>query len=340
MAEFTLKSAQFRKERERAWVELEQLVGRVEAGGVRSLSAADLNRLPALYRGAASALSVALAISLDKNLLDYLTALVGRAYVCVYGTRRPPRRAVADFFRRRFPYEVRRHRAFVLAAVLLLLLGVATGCRLTLADPERFYSFVGDDVAQGRTPAASTAELRAVLYDREGLARGLPSMLTLFATFLFTHNAKIGILCFALGFAAGAPVLFLLFQNGLLLGAMAALYQSRGLGLEFWAWVLPHGVTELSAVCLCGAAGLVLGNCLVFPGRHTRLQNLAREGRRAALLAVGAVAMFFVAGLIEGVFRQVVHDVAARSLVAGASLLFWAGYFLLAGREREAGDRA
>lgn len=336
-SEGLLKSAQFRRERERSWQELERLVARVEESGLKSLSAADLNRLPALYRGAVSSLSVAQAISLDKSLLDYLTALVGRAYICTYGSKRPVGEAFADFFRRRFPAAVRRQARFVAAALALLALGVLTGFHLTLADPERYYSFVGEETAQGRTPASSTEELREILYHR---GEGWADALTLFASFLFTHNARIGILCFALGFAAGAPVPYLLFANGLTLGAMAALYQTRGLGFEFWAWVLPHGVTELLAIVLCGAAGLALGACLIFPGRHTRLQNLALQGREVALIAAGAVALFFAAALVEGFFRQLVQDLAARAAVAGISLVLWAWYFLFAGRRDRVHDPA
>jgi len=330
---FTMKSAQFRRERERSWRELEELVERVEQHGLDSLTAGEVARLPSLYRSAVSSLSVATAISLDKNLLDYLRSLVGRAYLAVYGTKQPAWQAISEFFRVRFPREVRRYLPYVLASILLTALATLAGYRLTLADPDRFYSFVGDGMAQGRGPATSTAELRAILY--KGPEGGEASMLGAFAAFLFTHNSKVGILSFALGFAAGVPVLFLLFMNGLSLGAMAALYASRGLGSEFWAWVLPHGVTELTAVCLCGAAGLVLGNCLVFPGRHRRLDNLAREGRRAVLLAVGAIAMLFVAGAIEGIFRQVVHEPAVRWLVADSSLVLWLAYFLFAGRKGE-----
>jgi uncharacterized membrane protein SpoIIM required for sporulation len=336
-AAFTLKSAQFRRERERSWRELEELVLRVERQGLDSLSAGEVARLPSLYRSAVSSLSVATAISLDKNLLDYLRSLVGRAYLAVYGTKQPAWQAIRDFFRVRFPREVRHYLPFVLVAVLVTALATLAGYRLTAADPERFYSFVGDGMAQGRGPATSTAELRAILYKGPD---GETSMLGAFATFLFTHNSKVGILSFALGFAAGVPVLFLLFQNGLALGAMAALYASRGLGSEFWAWVLPHGVTELTAVCLCGAAGLVVGHCLVFPGRHGRLDNLAREGRRAVLLAVGAIAMLVIAGALEGIFRQVVHEPSVRWLVADASLVFWIWYFLFAGRQGERSRRS
>jgi uncharacterized membrane protein SpoIIM required for sporulation len=333
MAEFVLKSAQFRREREIAWRELEALLDRVDQGGLQSLTAEELNRLPVLYRSAVSALSVATAISLDKNLLDYLNALVARAYICVYGAKRRVGEAVAEFFLWRFPWVVRRYAFFVLVSFALMGLGVLAGYRMTLADPERYYSFVGG-MAEGRTPTSSTKELRDVLYGNGG---GTP--LTAFASFLFTHNSKVGMLCFALGFVAGVPVIWLLFSTGLMLGAMAALYQSRGLGGEFWAWILPHGVTELSAVCLCGAAGMVIGASLVFPGRRTRLRNLALRGREIALLAAGAVAMFLVAGLIEGIFRQVVQDVAVRWSLAAATLAFWTWYFLAVGRGYEGGSR-
>ncbi len=73
-------------------------------------------------------------------------------------------------------------------------------------------------------------------------------------------------LCFAVGFVAGVPVVIILLINGLMLGAFAALFASRGLSLDFWGWVLPHGVTELMAVVFCAGAGLVLAHALIFPG--------------------------------------------------------------------------
>jgi len=328
MSEIDLKSAQFRKERESSWSELERLVALAEHQGLRNLSHEDLQRLPTLYRGAVSSLSVARAISLDQNALDYLTNLTSRAYVAVYATKRPPARAVAEFASRVLPRATRKFAVYLAVACLLLALGVLCGYLMTLADVERYYSFVPGALAEGRDPTASTEQLREVLYRREEGEEVLHG----FATFLFTHNAKIGILCFALGFAAGVPVVFLLFQNGLILGAMAALYSTRGLEAEFWAWVLPHGVTELLAVCVCGAAGLVLGMAVVFPGEFGRMQNLGRRGREAALLVLGAVVLFFFAALIEGFFRQLVQSVPIRWAVAASSALLWALYFGLAGR--------
>jgi uncharacterized membrane protein SpoIIM required for sporulation len=323
-----VKSLTFRREREGIWEELENLVKQIEAGGLLGLSPAAVCRLPVVYRATLSSLSVARAIALDANLLAYLESLSARAYVATYGSKRHPWEAALDFVRTRFPAAVRGLARQVALAAAVTLLGVWTGYAYTVHDPGRFYAFVSEGMAQGRGPSSTTEELRAVLYS----GRTAADMLAAFAMFLFTHNSAVGMMCFALGFAAGIPTLLLLFENGLILGAFAALYGSRGLDLEFWAWILPHGVTELLAVTLCGAAGLALGDALLFPGRKARLKCLAERGREAAVVVIGSALMFFIAGLIEGIFRQTVQSVTVRLIVATASALLWMVYF--AGRRR------
>jgi len=328
---FKLKSYQFRTEREKSWRELGELIVQIDRKGIRSLQSAELYRLPVLYRSAVSSLSVARAISLDRALVQYLEALVSRAYTAVYSCRHPARNALRQFFQRDLPRAVRQFSHQLGLACGILLLGTLCGLLLTLEDPNRFYTFIPSEMGQGRGPNASTQSLRESLYATGKDA----SELQMFATFLFTHNAKLAMLCFALGFAAGAPVVILLFYNGLILGSLAAVFQLRGLGVEFWGWVLPHGVTELGAICLCGAGGLALGQALIFPGQHSRLDNLAIVGRRAGVLVIGAVVMLVIAALIEGFFRQTVQNVTIRWLLATGSLFFYIWYFGYVGREHD-----
>jgi uncharacterized membrane protein SpoIIM required for sporulation len=327
----TLKSTAFRAEREPAWRHLEALITRAETTGLASLEARELLRLPILYRAVLSSLSVARAISLDRNLLTYLESLSSRAYFLVYGGRANALAAIGRFLAQTLPAAVRAARWYIAFSALCLALGAVLGYVLTIGNLDWFYTFVSESSAQGRTPTADTETLRRPLYID---GRGLSERLTTFASFLFTHNARIGIMAFALGFAMGAPTVLLLFFNGLTLGAFAALYASRGLGTELWGWLLIHGVTELTAIVFCGAAGLMLGRAVVFPGEYTRLQNLARAGRRAAVIVIGAVLMFFVAALLEGFGRQLILETNQRFLVAAATAVLWALYFVRAGRGR------
>ncbi|HEY0483273.1 MAG TPA: stage II sporulation protein M [Kofleriaceae bacterium] len=325
-----LRSVEFRREREATWRELEGLIAAADKHGLRTLGAEQLARLPHLYRAALSSLSVARSISLDRALVGYLESLVGRAYFVVYGTRQHLRRQLSEFVLWKLPSTVRRAKWHILVAVLVTLAAAIAAFQLTSADMDYYYAFVGD-MAQSRTPASSTAELREGLYHTESGS----GILATFAASLFSHNARIGILAFATGFVAGLPTLLLLFYNGLVLGGFAALFHARGLAVDLWAWMLPHGVTELTAVILCGAGGLQLAQALVFPGARTRMDSLREHGRAAALIVVGAVAMLFLAGLIEGVFRQTVTSVPIRFAVAGATAAGWTYYFGFVGRGRD-----
>jgi uncharacterized membrane protein SpoIIM required for sporulation len=88
-------------------------------------------------------------------------------------------------------------------------------------------------------------------------------------------------------------------------------------------------------VVLCGAAGLVIGQSWVFPGEKLRMDNLRERGRDAGIVVLGAVIMFFIAGLIEGIFRQTVTNIEVRYAVAAGTAMFWIWYYTLCGRGRE-----
>ncbi|HMG52734.1 MAG TPA: stage II sporulation protein M [Kofleriaceae bacterium] len=330
-----LRSVEFRREREATWRELEHLLATAEQRGLRTLAAEQLARLPHLYRATLSSLSVARSISLDRALTEYLENLVGRAYFVVYGTRQHLRRQLTEFFLWKLPATVRAARWHLLAAALVTVAAAIAAFQLTSADLDYYYAFAGD-MAGGRTPASSTSELRDGLYHVEAGS----GMLTTFAASLFSHNARIGILAFATGFVAGLPTLLLLFYNGLAVGGFAALYHARGLAVDLWGWILPHGVTELTAVVLCGAAGFLLAQALVFPGAQSRMDSLRERGRAAAVIVLGAVVMLFFAGLIEGVFRQTVTSVPIRFTVAGTTAAGWIYYFGFVGRRRGAAEAA
>ena len=325
-----LWSAAFRRQRELSWRELDRLLGVVERKGVRALKAGDLARLPVLYRAVLSSLSVARAVSLDRNLLEYLEALAARAYLAVYGPKRSFFATAFAFLARGLPAAVRAAAPQVAIAAAAMLLGHVVAQVLVAGDMDLYWHFVPAGMAQGRGPLATTEALRATLFHGEGDA----DRLSVFAAFLFSHNSQVAMLCFGLGFVAGLPVLLLLFFNGMTLGGMSALFHDRGLALEWWSWILPHGITEMLAVVLAGAAGLVLADAMVLPGRTSRVHRLAERGRLAGTIVLGTVGMLFVAGVIEGEFRQLVQDVSARFLLAATTAVFWLWYYAVAGRKR------
>lgn len=324
MSELRLRSARFRAEREEGWTRLERLLARAERHGARELTEDELVAIPALYRSALSSLSTARAITLDQAAIAYLEALCARAYFFVYGTRASLPERLARFFRRDWPAAVRALWAETLVAFAALALGAVLAFSLASSDPEWFYAAIPEAMAGDRTPEASTADLRATLYyDPDDERQPLGA----FAAFLFTHNAQIAILALALGFAFGVPSILLLVFNGASLGAFLQLFASRGLGVEAAGWLMIHGMTELFAVALAGAAGMSIGRALAYPGRRPRLEAAADAGRRAGAVIAGCVVMLGVAGLLEGFGRQLITDDAVRFTIAGLSAVLWLAYF-------------
>ena len=321
-----LKSSEFRRTREQGWQELERLIDTVEKHTVRALPPSELQRLPLLYRSALSSLSVARAIALDRQLLLYLESLSLRAYLAIYSPRTSLAAAGGQFLRA-FPAAVLSARWHFLIAFLAFAVGGIAGFWLTVEDESWFTTLVPGSLAQGRGLASTRESLLAT----EIFAPwpGLEASLLVVANFLFNHNTMVGILTFSLGLFAGVPTVLLVAYQGVVLGAFLALHYDRGIAVDFLGWVSIHGVTEITAILLCGAAGLVISEKILFPDRYSRVDSLAMHGRRAAEIAAGAVLMFFIAGILEGGFRQLVASTPWRFTVAAATAVGWLAYLYL-----------
>ena len=324
-----LRSDRFRQEREDEWKRLEAIVRRMEAGRLKRVPDDDLLALPELYRTAASSLAVARETSLDAATVGYLEALVQRAWFQVYGPRTGLVRWLRDFVLGGWSARVRAIWLDICVALAVMIAGTVSGWLLCARDADWYYRLVPGAMAGGRTPDATPAMLAETL---GGKTEGLGA----FAAYLFSNNAGVAILAFALGFAFGIPALLLLAWNTVLLGAMLWLFASKGLGLEFASWLSVHGTTELGAILLGGAAGVHVGRAMVFPGARTVLAATALAGRRAAQVMVGVVAMLVVAALLEGFVRQLVVDWPTRLLIGSAIGALWIAYIIGAGRQRAA----
>jgi uncharacterized membrane protein SpoIIM required for sporulation len=326
----TLRSARFRAEREADWRLLESLVTQAERRGLHRMDYAAARDLAASYRRATTSLAIAREISLDRALLDYLEALTARAYLCVYAPQERLGGLVRRFFAVSAPQALRRSWMFILAGFLCMALGGLTGFLLYLENPSWYFVFLPPELAGGRSPDATTAYLRSVIYSNDPDTTGLGA----FATFLFSHNTRIAIFVFGLGVFVCLPAIALTFYNGLGIGAILALHVDRGLGWDMGGWLAIHGVTELSAICIACGGGIQMGAAILFPGDLTRREALRRAGRDAVKLALVAAVMLVVAAILEGFFRQTVQDMTARYAIGWGVGLVWLAWALLAGRGR------
>lgn len=319
-----LRSDRFRLEREGEWRRLEDILARMERGGLKRIADDDLVALPTLYRTAASSLSVARETSLDAATLAYLEALVQRAWFQVYGPRQGFIRWLRGFLMGGWSRAVRSLWLDICIALFVMVAGTVVGWLLVARDEAWYYRLFPAGGGDPRVPGATREQLLESLGHDEG-AYGLAG----FAAQLFSNNSGVCILAFALGFAFGIPSLLLLVHNMALLGALLWLFNGQGLTVELSAWLSVHGTTELFGILLSGAAGLHIGRAMAFPGKLPVLESAAAAGRRSAVVMVGVVIMMVVAAILEAFPRQLVTDTGSRFIIGGSMLIFWLSYFVL-----------
>jgi uncharacterized membrane protein SpoIIM required for sporulation len=306
------------------WERLTVILDRSQLGGLATLSAEQLNELGRLYRSATSDLAVARRDFAGHRVADYLNTLVARAHGAVYQTRAVRRRGVVEFFSSTFPRTFRATWGYTLAAFLMFLLPALSSFWVAYRDPAAAAALmpgIEDRIQDIRDKREWWQDLN------ESNAAG--------ASMIMTNNIQVTILAFAGGMLLGVFTLYLLAQNGLMLGIVAGAAQSLGFAANLWGFVAAHGTLELSAIFIAGGAGMQLGWSIIRPGLLTRRAALVLATRRAALLLLGCIPILIVAGTIEGFLSPSAAPLAIKLIVSLASGALLYSYLLLAGRERK-----
>jgi uncharacterized membrane protein SpoIIM required for sporulation len=167
-----------------------------------------------------------------------------------------------------------------------------------------------------------------------------PMAMPLMSSSLIANNVQVSFVAFAGGVLAGVGTVLILLLNGIFFGAVVGLFHAERLGVYLWSFVLPHGVIELTAICIAGGAGLWLGSALVLPGRSTRSQALVERGREAISLIAGVVMLLLIAGLIEGFISPGPFPPAVKLGFGAVMAVLLFAYLVLSGRtDAETGTR-
>lgn len=309
------------------WIEYRALVDRADRGGLASLSAEEIARFATLYRTTAADLARARTYGASGPLIFSLERWVGAGHNLLYRPRGRSWRGLARWLGVGFPALVRARWRFVAAAAAFLFLPAFIAYAAVRLDP----SLARELMPYEMIVRAETAPERA---EAGGRYVDVPeTFMPVMASAIIANNVQVTFFAFAGGILAGVGTALLLLVNGLHLGAAAALFENEGAAALLWEFVAPHGVIELTAVCIAGGAGLILGSGLIAPGRLRRTDALALRAREAVALLAGTTLLLVLAGLVEGFVSPAPIPLALKLAIAGAVALGVAAYLLLAGRD-------
>jgi uncharacterized membrane protein SpoIIM required for sporulation/uncharacterized RDD family membrane protein YckC len=326
-------AALLRRQRGR-WAEYNALLARARTRRLASLPEAQVSRFAALYREVAADLARARTYGASADLLYTLERAVGAGHNLLYAPAPRSVRAAWRWLAGGFPALVRRRARVVAAAALLLFSPAIASFAVVLDSPERARAIVPAGMI------ARAEEGAARQQDGRGYADVPEIMMPLFSSSIIANNVQVTFFAFAGGIVAGLGTALILLMNGMLLGGVAGIFFVERLNLYFWSFVLPHGIIELTAICIAGGAGLWLGSALVLPGRKTRRSVLVERAREAVALLGGSVALLLLAGLIEGFISPSGLPAAIKLAFAAAAAVVLFAYLLLAGRTAGSDDTA
>ncbi|MGH8491593.1 MAG: stage II sporulation protein M [Moraxellaceae bacterium] len=285
-------------------------------------------RLPARYRQTCQHLALARERHYPPALVERLNRLVVQAHHRLYQSPQPITGLVGQFLLRDFPALVREHASAFWISALFFYGPFITIAVLIWFNPALIYSVMDAEQVHQFEQMYDPAK-RVIGFERDDA-----SDFYMFGYYI-QHNIGIGFKTFAGGIFGGIGSLVTLLFNGISIGAVAGHLTQLGYIETFWSFVCGHGAFELTAIVLCGMAGLMLGHALIAPGSLTRSEALRLKARSAVKIIYGATLFLIIAAMLEAFWSSSTTIPAmVKYAVAG---VFWTSvilYFLLAGRSR------
>ncbi len=287
------------------------------------MSAAELEELGRGYRRVTSDLAVARRDFPQDRVARYLEQLAGRAHPVVYRREAAGWVELRDFFVRGFPRAFQEALPYTTVAFLLFAVPFAASLLAVLINPlvGRIMPLPPDFV--------DNVERGQNWMQIEGAQRSLA------ASMIMTNNIQVAFIAFAGGALLGLGTVYILIENGLMIGAVAGLAATHGLGDAIISFVAAHGGIELTVVFIAGGAGLRLGRSILSPGLLSRPAALTEAARRSVRLMFGCVPLLMIAGTLEGFISPSGLPVAAKLAVGGTATVLLYAYLLRPIEERD-----
>ncbi len=316
------------------WTSFASRLASAQQGGLQSLGEEGVRAFVSEYRALSSDLAQLRTASAGRDLdeMFFLSRLVAGAHNLLYRDRGMGMLGALRFLFTDVPREIRRSAGPIALAALLL-----------------FGPAVIAGVAVVRTPGLAHRLLPAGMIQRadDGVRRARdgegyiddPQMLRpVMASSIVTNNVQVTFAVFAGGITAGVLSVFMLVTNGISIGSVMGLYASKGIGRLLVAFVAPHGVLELFAICVAGGGGFLIAAALLIPGPRTRARALVENGQRAIRLIAASTFLLVIAGSLEGFISPIEWwPIEGKLAVSGVTLVFLIAY-LRGGRARRSAD--
>jgi uncharacterized membrane protein SpoIIM required for sporulation len=148
--------------------------------------------------------------------------------------------------------------------------------------------------------------------------------------FIAANNIFVAFINFVCGIFFSVGSVYHLLRNSIMLGSFQYYFFSKGLGMQSVLVIWIHGTLEMLSFVIAAAAGLVLGNSLLFPRTYTRIESLKKGAKDGMKMTVGLVPIFLTAAFFESfVTRHTEMPVWLSITILVTSLIFMVWYVII-----------
>jgi len=305
---------------ESKWKQMEHYNNLLSKKSISTLETTQINQFAELFRECCLHLAYARTHYPEGGSVLYLNQLAGIAHQHFYLRRKSGLASITHYVLKGFPQAVRKKRAYVNTAFALFIIGSLIGAALVLVDIEYAFMFFPEGYVQ---------YLRNNIHDSVAALENINH--SLFGAQIMTNNILVTFNAIAGGVFAGLGTVLILVFNGLLLGALAALFSVTGQSMVgFYSLILPHGFIELAAIFICGGCGLIIGKSILMPGDLSRKDSFIKGAKEAAYFLPGIIIMLVIGAIIEGFFTPLPIDPWVKLTFSFVSLALMLLYYRLA----------
>ncbi len=257
----------------------------------------------------------------DSNTTKYLNGLAAQFHQKIYRNKKEKKGRIFWFWQYELPFLFKQYHRQFLYAFLFFVLFSLMGALSAKYDDNFVRLILGDDYVNMTNQNIEKG-------DPFGVYKSGDSLSMFFG--IAYNNISVSFWGYVLGIFFSIGSIWLLFSNGLMMGSFQYYFIQKGLGAKFITVVFIHGTLELWSIIIAGAAGLILGGSILFPGTYSRAASIARGGKDGLKIVIGLVPLFLTAAFFESFvtrYSDMPLWVSLSILLGSLSFIIW--YFII-----------
>jgi uncharacterized membrane protein SpoIIM required for sporulation len=257
----------------------------------------------------------------SSKVTQFINTEASKIYLSIYKNRKEESNRVVTFWKYDLPLTIRKHHGPILFSFIVFLIFFGIGFFLSGQDESVARNFFGDNYVEHTQQNIDNGNPFGIYEHGNPILSWVGLMI---------HNIRVSLLMFVSGIFCGIPSLYLLAENGAMVGIFDQFFASKGLGLQFFLVVFVHGTLELTALIIAAAAGLILGKSFLFPGTIKRLDAFKQGAKDGVKIMIGLMPVFGLAAFFEGLITRLYNDISIlTTTIVSLSVVFVIWYFII-----------